>query len=31
MSDLQLVAPSICSDGDEGMLEYAAVDDEWGT
>lgn len=31
MSDLQLVAPSASSDGDEGMLEYAAVSDDWGT
>jgi hypothetical protein len=31
MSDLQLVAPSASSDGDEGMLEYAAASDDWGT
>jgi hypothetical protein len=31
MSDLQLVATSTSSDSDEGVLEYAAVNDEWGT
>jgi hypothetical protein len=31
MSDLQLVATSTSSDSDEGALEYAAVNDEWGT
>ena len=31
MSDLRLDVPFKSSDGDEGTLEYAAVDDEWGT
>jgi hypothetical protein len=31
MFDLQLVGISTSSDGDEGMLKYAVVDDEWGT
>ncbi|SRR6266404_1126548 len=31
MSDLQLVATSTSSDSDDGTLEYAAVNDEWGT
>jgi hypothetical protein len=30
MSDLQLVATSTSGDSDEGALEYAAVNDEWG-
>ena len=31
MFDLQLIATSTSSDSDEGVLEYAAVNDEWGT